>query len=267
MATYVVGDVQGCYRSLRALVEKIAPGKNDCLVFAGDVVNRGPNSLEVLRFLSEGSLSVRCVLGNHDLWALARYYLKVPPGKRDTLDPLLESPDASRLFEWLGQWPLAEAIGNGLSLHGGVHPDWTQELSLQLSSAVQKRLNGSERDGFLQRIIARNAPEWNPTLDEYERELAAVRWFTRARVCDPNGRLDAEFSGPPDAIPAGLLPWYAVPGRRTKGRRLYFGHWAAHGFLCNSDVVALDTGCVWGGQLTAIRAEDDHLFQVPSAEV
>lgn len=196
MATYVVGDVQGCYRSLRALVEKIAPGKNDCLVFAGDVVNRGPNSLEVLRFLSEGSLSVRCVLGNHDLWALARYYLKVPPGKRDTLDPLLESPDASRLFEWLGQWPLAEAIGNGLSLHGGVHPDWTQELSLQLSSAVQKRLNGSERDGFLQRIIARNAPEWNPTLDEYERELAAVRWFTRARVCDPNGRLDAEFSGP-----------------------------------------------------------------------
>ncbi|MCB0404635.1 MAG: symmetrical bis(5'-nucleosyl)-tetraphosphatase [Bdellovibrionales bacterium] len=266
MATYVVGDVQGCYRSLRALVEKIAPGKNDCLVFAGDIVNRGPSSLEVLRFLCDGSVPVRCVLGNHDLWALARYYLKLPPGKRDTLDPLLEAEDAPALFAWLGQWPLAQTIPSGVIFHGGLHPQWTTEQTLALSAAVQKRLSGGERDAFLRRIIVRDAPEWDPALDALEGELAAVRWFTRARICDTSGRMDAEFSGSLEAVPAGMLPWYAVPGRKTRGTRLYFGHWAAHGFLSNSEVVALDTGCVWGGSLTAVRAEDDRVFQVPNAE-
>ncbi|MEZ4752182.1 MAG: symmetrical bis(5'-nucleosyl)-tetraphosphatase [Bdellovibrionota bacterium] len=266
MATYVVGDVQGCYRSLCALIEAIGPTKKDSLLFAGDLVNRGPDSLETLRFLSRSELRIRCVLGNHDLWAFSRFHLKLSPGKRDTLDDLLNAPDAEELLAWLAQWPLADKLENGICVHGGVHPSWTSEQALELSAAVQRRLSGSDPRLFLERVTARDAPEWDPALKGLDSELAATRWFTRARICDVRGNLDAEFSGAPESIPKGFLPWYAVPGRKTAGRRIYFGHWAAHGFLRNSEVVALDTGCVWGGDLTAIRVEDDQLFQVPAAE-
>lgn len=261
MATYLIGDVQGCQRSLETLLKKISVQSDDVLCFAGDLVNRGPRSLEVLRYLCHCPWKVRAVLGNHDLWALCRYYLELPGRPSDSLESLLNAPDAGELFRWLHDWPLVEDLGGTLLVHAGLHPSWTHEESLELSSEISVALKGPDRLAFLRELSARAKLVWSSQLSGIPRLIAATAILTRIRICDAEGNVNFKFNQGLEAMPPGFHPWYAVPGRKQEAT-VAFGHWAAHGVMVSPQVIALDSGCVWGRELSAVRLEDKQVFQV-----
>jgi bis(5'-nucleosyl)-tetraphosphatase (symmetrical) len=266
MSTYVVGDVQGCFDSLMALLDRVDfdPAR-DRLWIAGDLVNRGPKSLEVLRWARDHAPCLTAVLGNHDVHLLARAAGVKARKKRDTLDDVLDAPDRDELISWLRARPLIHRQDRWLMVHAGLHPSWTAAEAAALAAEVEQALQG---DAWAE-ILARagdEPPAWSPDLDGIERLHAILGVLIRVRTVRADGRLCDDYSGPPEGAPAGCTPWYAVPDRRSKGTPILFGHWSTLGLLVERDHIALDTACVWGGRLTAYRLEDGEVFEVVHAE-
>jgi bis(5'-nucleosyl)-tetraphosphatase (symmetrical) len=269
MSTYVIGDVQGCYDVLRRLLDALRfDPTHDRLWFAGDLVNRGPQSLEVLRFVRGLGNTAITVLGNHDLHLLSAA-LTGRRSKRDTLDAVLAAPDRDELLAWLRAQPLMhwDSSFGVLMVHAGLPPQWDLAQALACSEEVGQALADSNGDKFLAKSMYGDDPLiWDRALRGHERLRFIVNCCTRLRYCDREGMIDLKSKGAPGSQPVGMLPWFAVPQRMTRGIPVIFGHWSTLGRVAwpEHQVWGLDTGCVWGGSLTALRLEDRKLFSVLS---
>lgn len=266
MATYAIGDIQGCFTSFSHLLEQIGfnPSR-DRLWLVGDLINRGPDSLEVLRWARQHDASLHVVLGNHDLHALGVAEGFVDAHRSDTLQALLAAPDRDELLAWLRGRPMAHAEDEWLMVHAGVLPQWDGAQTLELAQEVEQTLRGSDFRDFLAHMYGNHPNHWQDNLHGMSRLRVVTNALTRLRVCTAAGEMDFRFKGELEKLPAGLMPWFEVPGRRSADRTLIFGHWSALGLMLRDNLVALDTGCLWGGQLSALRLEDRRLFQVPCA--
>lgn len=260
MAVYAIGDLQGCLDPLKRLLDRIAfdPAR-DRLWFCGDLVNRGPASLQTLRFVHGlGNLAV-AVLGNHDLHLLATAWTDSRPRRnRDTLDEILAAPDRDELLEWLRHRPLLHhdpAIGFTM-VHAGLPPQWTLEDAFTAAGELEAVLGGHRFVDFLRQMYGNKPNRWSADLEGLERLRFIVNAFTRMRYVRPDGSLDFEYNGPPGAAGPELIPWFRFPGRRSAGLSMVFGHWSTLGEVVHDGAFSLDTGCVWGGRLTALRLDD-----------
>ncbi len=262
MSMYLIGDVQGCDSALEQLTLQIdfSPSR-DTLCLLGDLVNRGPDSAAVLRRLMGYGASARCLLGNHDLHLLAVSHGVRRPGKKDTLTGLLQAHDAPALLLWLHHQKLAllETIGRTrlLMLHAGVLPGWTADRTLALAAEVETALQGPDAAGFFQQMYGNGPTQWDDALQGADRLRVIVNALTRMRYCTPQGSMEFAHSGGLDKAPEGYVPWFDAPGRQTAGDVVAFGHWSTLGWLNRPDAWALDSGCVWGGCLSALRVAAD----------
>lgn len=265
MSHWIVGDLQGCCDDFLRLLDSIQfDPAVDRLWIAGDLVNRGPDSLRTLRTVYGLREQIDCVLGNHDLHLLAEF-AGVAPKSQPDLAPVLEASDAPELLEWLGTRPLAIRLEsfNTLIVHAGVHCAWTVQDVLLYSDAVRAQLASPHSAQFLQSMYGNQPVQWAPELAERDQLRLIVNCLTRMRFCREDGSLDMGAKGQPTDKTASQ-PWFTVRGRRTLDTRIVFGHWSTLGTVRwpEHNVIGLDTGCVWGGALTAIRLEDDHLAAV-----
>jgi bis(5'-nucleosyl)-tetraphosphatase (symmetrical) len=264
MATYAVGDVQGCFTTLERLLRRIEFDRGrDRLWLVGDLVNRGPSSLEVLRWAKSLGGGAVAVLGNHDLHLLARAEGLREPRARDTFDDVLGAPDREALLEWLLGLPLFHREGEYVLVHAGLHPRWSLEEAESLAWEAQEALRSRRRYALLEAMEEGEDLRWSPDLGQAERARHALQVFTRIRTVRSGGELCLDFDGPPAAAPEGCAPWFEVRSLPTEAT-VIFGHWAALGLHLGRNAIGLDTGCVWGGSLTALRLEDRKVFQEPS---
>ena len=253
--------------SLDRLLTLISFSHHDHLWLVGDLVNRGPRSLDVLRWAREHESLITCVLGNHDLHLLARAAGAAGAKKRDTLDEVLAAPDCDRLVDWLRHRPLVHVDRSYIMVHAGLHPRWTAEDAQQLGGEIEQELRGPGWRAFLAQIANGGPPpRWDPRLGGGDRWRAILAYLVRARTLRPDGRVEAGFDGPPTQAPAGYVPWFAVPEPAWGTHTVVFGHWAALGLAIGAHHLGLDTGCVWGKALTAIRLDDRMVFQVKAGE-
>lgn len=260
MATFAVGDVQGCHEELERLLQRIGfDGREDTLWFTGDLVNRGPGSLEVLRFVKGLGHRALCVLGNHDLHLLAVAAGAARLRKDDTLDAVLAAPDRDEILDWLRQLPLLHHDANlGYTLvHAGLPPQWDLALAQTCAHELEAALRGDQHTEFFHHMYGNEPRCWSPDLAGMDRLRFIVNCFTRLRYCDAEGNLDLKAKGAPGSQAPGLLPWFEVPGRKSAELHVLFGHWSTLGEIRDLNVHALDTGCVWGGRLTALRLDGD----------
>lgn len=272
MPTYAIGDVQGCLAELHALLTDINFDEHhDCLWFTGDLVNRGPHSLETLRFVSK--LDAVCVLGNHDLHLLATAERLRKPARLDTLDDVLQAPDRPALLDWLRRRPLIHHdSGNGYAIvHAGLPPQWNIHEAIEHAHEVEQILASDRYRNLLEHMYGNQPDGWNEQLQGAGRHRFIINAFTRMRYCDKDGALDFQHKGPPGSEPDTLQPWFDLPARKSRPVRILFGHWASihHGNIndfSRYNVCPLDTGCVWGDKLTAMRLEDGRFFSVPSQQ-
>jgi bis(5'-nucleosyl)-tetraphosphatase (symmetrical) len=267
MADYYLGDVQGCYDPLQRLLEKISfDPADDRLVFCGDLVNRGGHSLEVLRLLYSIRDQVTVTLGNHD-FHLLREDARFSDGmtRNGEFRQILQAEDRRDLLEWLAHQPLIKFDGdqNLLALHAGVIPQWTLEDTLKYATEVENILRSPRRKKFLNKLYKARQRTWRDDLGPMKKRILITNILTRMRYCDPSGKLIFSATGPPGTQPRGYLPWFKHKHRATRDVKIVFGHWAALGLRVRKRYVALDSGCVWGGKLSAWRAEDGAVFQVP----
>src|SRR5712671_6643343 len=258
MAVYAIGDLQGCYDQLRRLLDTLEfePGR-DRLWLTGDLVNRGPGSLAALRYVRSLGAAATVVLGNHDLHLLALGLQAQPrPRRSDTLDAVLAAPDREELLAWLAGRPLVHAdIDLGWSMvHAGLAPQWNVATALACGREVEAALRAAPAD-FFAAMYGDRPDRWSAELAGYDRLRFTVNCLTRMRFCTADGRLLLALKGPIGAAPAEALPWFRVPGRESERERVVFGHWSALGFYDADGVVGLDTGCAWGGTLTAFRLD------------
>jgi bis(5'-nucleosyl)-tetraphosphatase (symmetrical) len=258
LARYAIGDVQGCLGPLRELLHKLRfSADRDQLLFVGDLVNRGPDSLGVLRHVRALGANASTVLGNHDLHLLAHHF---DPGRPlragDTLQPVLDARDREPLMEWLLQRPLLihDAARQELIVHAGLVPQWTVQQAESLASEAAAALRRKPRE-FLARMYGNKPERWSEDLDAADRERFTINVLTRLRYCRADGTVNLKLKDAPDRVAPPWRPWYAHP-RRSAGVRVVFGHWSALGLLRQRNVLALDTGCVWGGRLTAVNLDD-----------
>jgi bis(5'-nucleosyl)-tetraphosphatase (symmetrical) len=266
MSTYAIGDLQGCYYSFINLLEACGFNpKRDRLWLVGDLINRGPHSLAVLRWLREHSSCVTTVLGNHDLHALAVHEGFAELHRGDTLDELLAAPDRDALFDWIRLQSLAYAEDEYLIVHAGLLPQWDAKQARQLAQEVESVLRGPNYREFLAHMYGNQPDRWNEALTGMNRLRIITNAMTRLRVCALDGQMEFRFKGEPRDIPEGYLPWFDIKNRKSKKDTLIFGHWSALGLLLRKRLIGLDTGCLWGEKLTALRLEDRKLFQVPRA--
>ena len=262
LATYAIGDLQGCDVTLGRLLERIAfDASRDRLWFVGDLVNRGPRSVAVLRRLRALGPAVTAVLGNHDLHLLSRAEGVARPKQRDRLEDVLLAPDRDELLCWLRKRPLLHREGGHVLVHAGLLPQWSVERAAELAGEIEELLRGRDRARLFQGLLERPEEEWSKSLTGPKRWATIVAALTRLRTCTPAGRMDLGFSGPPDDAAKGYLPWFRVPDRKSKDATIVFGHWAALGLKLKDRYLALDSGCVYGNLLTALRLEDRTLFQ------
>lgn len=267
MSLYLIGDIQGCDAPLGRLLDKLAfSPSRDTLYVLGDLVNRGPASAQVLRRLHGYGASARCLLGNHDLSLLTTAAGFRTPRANDTMDEVLHAPDRDALLEWLRHQPLALREHGLLMVHAGLLPQWDADEACALAREVEAVLQGPQGREFLGQMFG-NAPDrWSPGLQGPDRWRVVVNALTRLRFCTPEGVMHLQASGRPDQAPAGTLPWFDVPGRRTAGVTIACGHWSTLGVLRRPDLLAMDSGCVWGGCLSALRLGasrlQDELIQV-----
>jgi bis(5'-nucleosyl)-tetraphosphatase (symmetrical) len=262
MPTYAIGDVQGCFEPLCGLLEQIEfDAARDRLWFVGDLVNRGPDSLATLRFVKGLGQAAVCVLGNHDLHLVAVAEGHAKPRKDDTLEPTLGAPDRDALLAWLRNRPLMHAEGEFAMVHAGLLPAWTIPRALDLAHEVEEELRAPTYGSLLARMYGNEPRRWSENLAGYARLRVIVNAMTRMRVCTRDGSMDLRYKGDSAELPAGLLPWFAVPARESRGSTVIFGHWSALGLVLEPDVIGLDTGCLWGRKLSALRLEDLRLFQ------
>lgn len=229
----------------------------------GDLVNRGPDSLGCLRFVKSLGESAVSVLGNHDLHLLCVAEGVERKRKRDTLDAILAAPDREELLGWLRHRPMLHVEGEYVLVHAGLLPEWTVERAEALAREVEGRLRGDDYRTFLARMYGDEPARWDEGLTGVDRLRVIVNAMTRIRVCTGDGAMALDFKGEPGEVPRGTVAWFDVEGRRSADRTIVFGHWSALGLVERSDVVALDSGCVWGRSLSALRLGDRRLFQVP----
>ena len=263
MATYAIGDIQGCYTSLDQLTRLIRfnPGQ-DRLWFVGDLVNRGPDSLKVLRYIRNLGPAARVVLGNHDLFLLAVSAGVTSLRPKDTVSQILAAPDREELLSWLRQQPLLHRDGDYLMVHAGLLPQWTVGQAQQLAEEAGAALHGERYIETLQALHPVDQLQWRPELTGRTRFAAIIKVLTRLRTCSSSGVMESSFSGPPEFAPEGYFPWFTIPHRRNANVTIVIGHWAAMGLRMTKNLLALDSGCVYGRQLTAVRLEDRRVFQV-----
>jgi len=260
MATYAIGDVQGCYDELRKLLGEIGYRRGrDKLWFVGDLVNRGPKSLEVLRFVASLGDAAVTVLGNHDLHLLAQYEGVEKLKEKDTFQDVLDAPDCDELIGWLRKRPMMHADGPYAMVHAGILPGWSVDKALDLGAEVEKALSARNYRDFLQRMYGNGPEAWRDDLKGWDRLRVIVNAMTRMRFCDRAGRIDLEGKGTEPR--KGYLRWYQT--RAREDRTLLFGHWSQLGLVVEPHTLGLDTGCVWGGALSALRLEDRTLFRIP----
>ena len=261
MALYCIGDVQGCDTALGRLLDEIgfSPSR-DTVYLLGDLVNRGPESASVLRRCRANEGALRCLLGNHDLHLLAAAHGARKPSRRDTLTPVLQADDRAALLDWVRRQPLARTHTHAgqtlLMVHAGVLPSWSASDTLARADEVQEALRGPALAGFLHAMYGNTPDHWHDGLTGIDRLRVIVNALTRLRFCTPGGVMDFDSTESASAAPPGLVPWFEAPGRRTAGTLLAFGHWSTLGWLERSDLLGLDTGCVWGGCLSAVRFGD-----------
>jgi bis(5'-nucleosyl)-tetraphosphatase (symmetrical) len=262
MSTYAIGDVQGCLSSLQKLLPLLPD--SDRLIFVGDVVNRGPQSLATLRFVKQLVDAGKAValLGNHDLHLLAAADGIRPQHDSDTLQGILSAHDRNELLDWVRCCPLAHREHDTLFVHAGVLPDWTVEQTLQLAEEVRTRLAADDHVDFLREMYGNEPRRWRDDLTGHDRLRCVVNALTRVRMVDADGAMYLKHKGASRDAPPDLVPWFDHPRRATRGTPIVFGHWSSEGLVMRDDVIGLDTGCVWGGKLTALRLADRALFQV-----
>jgi len=267
VSTYVIGDLQGCFATLQSLLKAIAyDRKADQLTFVGDIVNRGTGSLDCLRFVRDLGAGARMVLGNHDLHLLAVAEGIARQGRLDTLQPLLDAPDADELLGWLRRQPLLLCETAYAVVHAGLIPSWSWELARRLASEVETELQGAQYKSLLLKMYGNKPAAWKDDLQGFDRLRVTINAMTRMRTLDADGAMDLGYKGDREHLPAGLLPWFECPSKRQP-RLILAGHWSALGFYQRDDFIGLDSGCVWGRELTAVRLEDRALFQVPCLAV
>ncbi len=263
MPTYAIGDIQGCRDSLESLLERIRfDPAVDRLWFVGDLVNRGPDSLGVLRLIRDLGEAAVCVLGNHDLHLLALAEGLGRVHKGDTLDAVLAAPDRDALLQWLRHRRLAWLEDGFLLIHAGVLPGWTATDAMARAAEAEAALRGPDYRVFFERMYGNAPVAWTPDLQGYERLRVIVNAFTRLRYCSATGEMEFHHKCAPGSQPAGWLPWFAVPGRASADTTCVIGHWSTLGLINRPGLIALDTGCLWGGSLTAVRLEDRQAFAV-----
>jgi bis(5'-nucleosyl)-tetraphosphatase (symmetrical) len=266
VARYAIGDIQGCKASLDRLLDKLGySASRDRLWLVGDLVNRGPASLEVLRWAIAQGDAVTAVLGNHDLHLLARVAGVAPEKKRDTLDDVLAAPDRDALVDWLRHRPLVHVDGKYVMVHGGLHPRWTIDIAAELAREIEIELRGPRWKSVLGEI-AGQPPRWDPATTGGDRTRAVLAYLVRARMLKHDGRVIDDFNGAPADAPHGATPWFAFPDAAWTTHVIVFGHWAALGLSIGPHHVGLDTGCVWGKQLTAYDLDSGAVTQVKAVE-
>lgn len=262
MAVYAIGDVQGCYPALMKLLTQIGfDPDRDRLWFTGDLVNRGPQSLEVLRFVKGLGERAECVLGNHDLHLLAVAAGAARLKKRDTLDDILQATDRNELLHWLRRRPLLhhdDGLGYTL-IHAGLLPPWNLADARRLAHEAETVLRGDKVDEFFQHMYGDLPDHWSENLRGVDRLRVIINAFTRLRYCDLEGNMDLRPKGPPGSQPPDLMPWFQVPGRRSQEFKIIFGHWSALGLWDGDGVIGLDSGCLWGCSLSAVRLDTSAL--------
>ncbi|MEF8730790.1 MAG: symmetrical bis(5'-nucleosyl)-tetraphosphatase [Candidatus Accumulibacter meliphilus] len=266
MATYAIGDIQGCFDSLQQLLEKCRfnPAR-DRVWFVGDLVNRGPRSLETLRFVRDLGAAATTVLGNHDLYLLMAAAGFDRRNKGDTLDDILDAPDCEELMGWLRHRPLCHREGPFCLVHAGLLPQWTTDRARELAAEVEAVLGGPTYLDFMANMWGSEPAAWSDDLEGWPRLRVIVNAMTRMRFCTSEGVMDFKTKGELSSAPPELMPWFELPSQRSADDVLVTGHWSALGLKIEANLLALDSGCLWGRHLTAIRLEDRELFQVDCA--
>jgi bis(5'-nucleosyl)-tetraphosphatase (symmetrical) len=267
VATYAIGDVQGCFEELTALLEAIGFDRNsDLLWFVGDLVNRGPASLATLRFVRDLGERALTILGNHDLHLLAVAHGFAKARADDTLAEVLAAPDRDSLLEWLRYRPMLHVGADHVLVHAGLLPQWEIAEAKALAEEVETELQGPRHREFLSRLYGSRPDRWSEGLRGIDRLRIIVNAMTRLRFCTAEGVMEFSSKGESEAGPPGYLPWFEIPGRKSANHTVVCGHWSALGLRIAPNLIALDSGCVWGGALSAIRLEDRRVYQVPCAK-
>ena len=267
MATYAIGDVQGCFSALQRLLDKIRfDAARDRLWFVGDLVNRGPDSLAILRFVKNLGYRAVTVLGNHDLHLLMVAEGCAKPLKNDTLQEVLEASDRKELLDWLRGQHMMYASDGFVMVHAGLLPSWSVEKALSLAREVEDALRGGNYRELVVRMYGNQPLQWRDDLRGLDRLRVIINAMTRLRVCTEQGVMEFAHKGKPENAPPGYLPWYDVPGRVNRDATIICGHWSALGLLLRENLLALDTGCLWGGNLSAVCLENRRVFQVSCDE-
>ena len=265
MATYAVGDIQGCYLEFRELIDLIGfNAHRDRLWLVGDLVNRGPGSLDTLRYVRDLGDAAITVLGNHDF-----HLLRLAAGfgtahRSDTLAAVLEAPDRDDLIEWLAAQPLAHCEGRWLMVHAGLVPQWSAEQTMALAREVEDVLASKRRGEFLDKLYGDKPDQWDDALEGFDRWRVIVNVLARLRFCDESGRMEFREKRGAAYAPPGYRAWFEHPNRKTADHNVISGHWSTQQLMLTPNVWMLDSGCLWGGVLTAVRLEDRRVFQVPS---
>ncbi len=257
MTTYAIGDLHGCLTPLKRLLDHLGfEPAQDTLWFVGDLINRGPESLETLRYVKALGKNAITVLGNHDLHLLAVVHGIRQASPKDTLDEIVNAPDRDELCHGLARRPLLHTnnkLGHTL-VHAGIHPQWSLKRAHNMSREIHHNLK-SDLQGFLTTMYGNTPSCWDENLTSTQRQRFAVNTFTRMRYCYADGTLNFDFNGAPSAAPEKLYPWYAVPNRKSLDTQIVFGHWSSHPAMCKPGVIPTDRGCVWGGNLVAYAIE------------
>ncbi len=267
MATYAIGDVQGCFEPLQRLFDYISfDPAADRIWFVGDLVNRGPQSADVLRFVRGLGSSAVVVLGNHDLHLVMQSEGYGKPNREDTFGDVLAAPDRAELLDWLRAQPLCHVEARWAMVHAGLLPGWTVAQARSLSAEVSAALTCADYREFLANMWGSEPAAWDDSLIGWDRLRVVVNAMTRMRFITPGGAMEFRApgaKGPPEKGPAGCVPWFDAPARRSEDHVIVCGHWSALGFRDQPNLLALDTGCLWGGSLTAVRLEDRRVFRQP----
>lgn len=267
MAIYAIGDIQGCFVELKRLLDYISFNRTrDRLWFVGDLVNRGPRSLDVLRFVRDLGESAVTVLGNHDLHLVMQAEGFGKASREDTLAAVLAAPDRDELMAWLRGLPLFHVEDGFAMVHAGLLPQWDVAQAASLADEAAAALSCPGYRDFLAHMWGSEPLGWRDDLSGWDRLRVVINAMTRMRFVTVDGKMELRApgsKGPPERGPAGCVPWYDAPGRASRDHTLVFGHWSALGFRQEAGLLALDSGCLWGGSLTTVRLEDRRVFQLP----
>jgi len=266
MATYVVGDIHGCFRTLQRLLHQIKFSPEDRLWLVGDLVNRGPRSLDVLRWARDLGEQIITVLGNHDIHLLKSAFNLSSPRKMKLFSSLLAAEDSAPLLDWLRHRPLIHIEKPYVLVHAGLLPQWTVEEAELYGREIEEVLRGPKTGELLTRLNRKKMCVWDDRMTGMEKHSSVLSVMINLRALGSDGRTCLDFAGPLHELPKNAMPWFSVPSRKSKSHTILFGHWAALGFYQAPGILALDSGCAWGGMLTAVRLEDHVVFQQHNVE-